>query len=139
MSSCECAYPDEEGAPEIKIVTGAYQIGKTPNSCEDAFFVSERAFGVADGVSGWNDYGFSSSMFSTQLMDNCRTEIETLIREESQNQQRKLQVSKKMRRSYMSMENLLLEEGNANEEEEEQEQEGEQSTKSRSKLQIEPA
>jgi hypothetical protein len=62
---------EEIEGPEIKIVTGAYQIGKTANSCEDAFFITERGFGVADGVSGWNDYGFSSSLFSNQLMQNC--------------------------------------------------------------------
>jgi hypothetical protein len=56
---------EEETGPEIKIVTGCFQLGKTPVSCEDAFFIHERGFGVADGVSGWNDYGFSSSMFST--------------------------------------------------------------------------
>jgi len=49
----------------MKIVTGAYQVGKNPDSCEDAFFISDRGFGVADGVSGWNDYGFSSSAFSS--------------------------------------------------------------------------
>jgi len=50
--------------PEMKIVTGGYQVGKNPDSCEDAYFISDRGFGVADGVSGWNDYGFSSSAFS---------------------------------------------------------------------------
>jgi hypothetical protein len=34
---------------------------------------------VADGVSGWNDYGFSSSMFSNQLMENCKTELEEFL------------------------------------------------------------
>ena len=56
--------PEEEGGPEIRIVTGACKVGKVPHQCEDAFFISDRGFGVADGVSGWNDYGFSSSMFS---------------------------------------------------------------------------
>jgi hypothetical protein len=55
----------EDNTPDIRIVSGAYQIGKHPDSCEDAFFIHERGFGVADGVSGWNDYGFSSSAFST--------------------------------------------------------------------------
>ena len=53
--------------------------GKNPNTCEDAYFITERGFGVADGVSGWNDYGFSSSDFSNSLMRNCHTEIEAFL------------------------------------------------------------
>ena len=62
----------ENNDPEMKIVTGAYSVGKHPDSCEDAYFLTERGFGVADGVSGWNDYGFSSSLFSSQLMQYCK-------------------------------------------------------------------
>mgnify|MGYP000952165806 CR=1 FL=1 len=47
---------------------------------EDAFFISERGFGIADGVSGWNDYGFSSSAFSTEMMKNCKSELEEFDR-----------------------------------------------------------
>jgi hypothetical protein len=50
------------------LVQGAFSIGKTPTTCEDAFFICDRGFGIADGVSGWNDYGFSSSAFSHTLM-----------------------------------------------------------------------
>ena len=46
--------------PELKIISGAYKIGKTEHTCEDAFFIHDRGFGVADGVSGWIEYGFSS-------------------------------------------------------------------------------
>lgn len=67
---------EDDSGPEIKILTGAYKIGKVPTQCEDAYFICDRGFGVSDGVSGWNDYGFSSSAFSNQLMDNCLTEIE---------------------------------------------------------------
>jgi hypothetical protein len=42
------------------LIQGALSIGKEVNQCEDAYFTSERAFGVSDGVSGWNVYGFSS-------------------------------------------------------------------------------
>ncbi len=73
---------EEEGDnndPDIKIVTGGYQIGKNPDSCEDAYFISDRGFGVADGVSGWNDYGFSSSLFASQIMQNCKDEIESYL------------------------------------------------------------
>ena len=42
------------------LIQGAHVQGKLPTQCEDAYFISDRAFGVSDGVSGWNDYGFSS-------------------------------------------------------------------------------
>jgi serine/threonine protein phosphatase PrpC len=64
LETCPLPIVEEEG-PEMSIVTGAFKMGKTPFSCEDAYFIHPRGFGVADGVSGWNDYGFSSSMFST--------------------------------------------------------------------------
>jgi hypothetical protein len=85
MSSCslECACIEDDvvGGPDIKLVTGAFKVGKVPEQCEDAYFLTDRGFGVADGVSGWNDYGFSSSLFSTQLMENCKKEIEEYIEE----------------------------------------------------------
>ena len=60
---------------QLVLVSGACCIGKKQNfpddqvesgkKCEDAFFIlQDRAFGLSDGVSGWNDYGFSSSRFS---------------------------------------------------------------------------
>lgn len=70
---------EEYQGNELQIITGAFKIGKVPEQCEDAYFVTERGFGVADGVSGWNDYGFSSSLFATTLMDNCKTEIESFL------------------------------------------------------------
>lgn len=52
---------DEENKDATFIlVQGANVIGKQPNQCEDSYFISDRGFGVSDGVSGWNDYGFSS-------------------------------------------------------------------------------
>lgn len=63
----------------MKIVSGAYKIGKVPEQCEDALFITDRGFGVADGVSGWNDYGYSSQDFANQLMENCRKELERHI------------------------------------------------------------
>jgi formylmethanofuran:tetrahydromethanopterin formyltransferase len=60
------SFSDEEGGigAEIRLVTAGFKVGKVPETCEDAFFITERGFGVADGVSGWNDYGFSSSAFA---------------------------------------------------------------------------
>ena len=62
--------------PTFGIISGAFSIGKSEFNNEDAYFVSERSFGVADGVSGWADFGFSSSEFSNQLMRNCKIQIE---------------------------------------------------------------
>ena len=103
--------------PDMKIVTGAYQVGKNPDSCEDAFFISDRGFGVADGVSGWNDYGFSSSAFSSQLMQYSKEEIENYLNEEKNRGQQKKAYSKmKKSASYLSMENLDLNDETLNEE-----------------------
>jgi hypothetical protein len=52
---------------KLILVSGGHQIGKINErhpKCEDAYFITENAFGVSDGVSGWNDYGFSSDEFS---------------------------------------------------------------------------
>lgn len=69
---------EKTGPKQFRIVSGAHSVSKAANTtCEDAHFISDRAFGVADGVSGWNDYGFSSSAFSNSLMDNCKSEILT--------------------------------------------------------------
>ena len=62
--------------PTLEIVSGAHTIGKNPETNEDAYYISERSIGVADGVSGWVDFGFSSRAFSNQLMVACRAEIE---------------------------------------------------------------
>lgn len=50
---------DTKNAPFI-LISGAHCVGKQPHQCEDAYFIQDRSFGVSDGVSGWNDYGFSS-------------------------------------------------------------------------------
>jgi serine/threonine protein phosphatase PrpC len=85
-------------------VTAGFKVGKVPETCEDAFFITERGFGVADGVSGWNDYGFSSSAFANQLMDNSKAEIENyLLGIKSPTSSKK-----KLRKtgSFLSMDNL---------------------------------
>jgi hypothetical protein len=80
LATKTCALCDEEDeGPEIKLVSGAFQIGKVEDSCEDAYFITNRGFGIADGVSGWNDYGFSSMAFAHSLMDNSKKEIEHFI------------------------------------------------------------
>jgi len=64
---------------KLVLVSGSHQIGKISErhpKCEDAFFITENAFGLSDGVSGWNDYGFSSDEFSKQLMSNAKLIID---------------------------------------------------------------
>ena len=99
--------------PSLEIVSGAYTIGKTPTANEDAYFISERSIGVADGVSGWVDFGFSSRAFSNQLMVACRAEIENFDSQQAIRIEQK-ELSKKIRirnnKSFMSFE--MLEEDN---------------------------
>ena len=64
---------------KIILISGGDQSGKQNAKhpkCEDAYFISENSFGLSDGVSGWNDYGFSSEEFSNQLMKNAKELLE---------------------------------------------------------------
>jgi prolyl oligopeptidase PreP (S9A serine peptidase family) len=61
---------------QLKIICAGHSKGKTHDNCEDSYFTSERSFGVADGVSGWNDFGFSSKEFADQLMTFSKAEVE---------------------------------------------------------------
>ena len=70
---------NREQDQKIILISGGDQIGKQNKKhpkCEDAFFISENSFGLSDGVSGWNDYGFSSDEFSNQLMRNAKELLE---------------------------------------------------------------
>ena len=70
---------NNEQDQKIILISGGDQIGKVNvkhPKCEDAYFISEGSFGLADGVSGWNDYGFSSDEFSNQLMKNAKELLE---------------------------------------------------------------
>lgn len=87
------------------------------NQCEDAYFISERGFGVSDGVSGWNDYGFSSDQFSLQLMFNSKLIIEKAINSALRNDKDEIRKGMRSRtKSYLSMDNLDIEEGNEEDE-----------------------
>ena len=68
------SHPKHDPGAKLAIVSGAHTIGKSEQN-EDAYFLTERAFGVADGVSGWMDFGFSSEAFSNELMNFCKQEI----------------------------------------------------------------
>ena len=59
---------------KYKFLFAANSIPRRGTKGEDAYFVTERALGVADGVSGWYQYGIDSADFSRQLMKNCEKE-----------------------------------------------------------------
>lgn len=67
--------------------------------------MSERGFGVADGVSGWNDYGFSSHEFANQLMEFSRAELEKFDRMAEEMLDSKLKL-KKSKKSFVNLETL---------------------------------
>ena len=69
-------HTQKQNQDPLAIVSAAFTIGKTEDANEDAYFISDRSFGVADGVSGWVDFGFSSKAFSNALMSNCKAEVE---------------------------------------------------------------
>lgn len=105
---------DEDENSHFILIQAATVQAKMENQCEDAFFITERGFGVSDGVSGWNDYGFSSDQFSLQLMFNCKKLIDKAISNAiKQNRLGNTTKPKKLRRnqkSYLSMDNLDIEE-----------------------------
>lgn len=105
---------DQDSNAQFILIQGAYCQGKAVHQCEDAYFISDRAFGVSDGVSGWNDYGFSSDQFSLQLMSNSKKYIERCIRRalKGKSNGKKHKGSKSAAgglaksRSFLSMDNL---------------------------------
>ena len=79
----------------------------------------DRAFGVSDGVSGWNDYGFSSDQFSLQLMMYAKQVLEKHIKKGAKEGKGGKQARSvtarggmKRNRSLLSMDNLDIEEDN---------------------------
>ena len=86
----------------LKIISGAHSVGKDENN-EDAYFIMERGFGVADGVGAWNEFGFSSAAFSNELMSNCAKEIKMF---ESNSVQKVKSKKRRKNRSFMSMDML---------------------------------
>eukprot|EP01022_Parablepharisma_sp_SALTPOND_P027673 TRINITY_DN672_c0_g1_i1.p3 TRINITY_DN672_c0_g1~~TRINITY_DN672_c0_g1_i1.p3 ORF type:complete len:309 (-),score=30.89 TRINITY_DN672_c0_g1_i1:1844-2770(-) len=59
----------------FKFLFGANSIPRRGSRGEDAYFVTSRALGVADGVSGWCQYGIDCSEFSKELMKGCEKSI----------------------------------------------------------------
>lgn len=64
----------------FRFVYGVKTIPKEGKMGEDAYFVCERALGVADGVSGWAKYGVNSSGFSSQIMNYSLSEIKRQLK-----------------------------------------------------------
>jgi len=47
---------------------------------EDSYFIHDGAFGVADGVGGWNGVkGGNPAEFSRRVMTNCQSELEEIV------------------------------------------------------------
>lgn len=68
------AAPPAPSAPRLTVVGGAAMFphpAKQKMGGEDAFFLGRSAFGVADGVSGWADYGIDPSLYPRALMASC--------------------------------------------------------------------
>lgn len=53
-------------------ISNGYKLSKGKKPCGDAFFSSKLGLGVADGVGGWFQYGIDPSLFSQQLMNECK-------------------------------------------------------------------
>ena len=66
---------------------------------------------MADGVSGWNDFGFSSQAFSNSLMEFCKKEIDEFDSKFSERIQEKNEFKKMRKRgSFMTFDDCLDEE-----------------------------
>eukprot|EP00826_Nyctotherus_ovalis_P038974 TRINITY_DN3700_c0_g1_i8.p1 TRINITY_DN3700_c0_g1~~TRINITY_DN3700_c0_g1_i8.p1 ORF type:complete len:319 (+),score=90.92 TRINITY_DN3700_c0_g1_i8:205-1161(+) len=74
-SSAQPKAEECKGEGDFCFIFGARSIPKDCRIGEDAHFVTSRALGVADGVSGWSKYGISSCEFSKQIMSNCEDEV----------------------------------------------------------------
>lgn len=47
---------------------------------EDAYFVADSIFGIADGVGEWAAFGWSANAFSRDLMEKCKRESVNLTK-----------------------------------------------------------
>ena len=59
--------------PDLSFKSFCISVGKSAELNEDAYFISEKALGVADGIGGvLTDFGVSSKQFSSELMSTCK-------------------------------------------------------------------
>lgn len=68
---CALKVQEEEAADSCWLHSGACMIGKARGACEDAFFHSKEALGVADGVSGmrqFRQHGVDAAAYAQELM-----------------------------------------------------------------------
>eukprot|EP00826_Nyctotherus_ovalis_P014905 TRINITY_DN14196_c0_g5_i2.p1 TRINITY_DN14196_c0_g5~~TRINITY_DN14196_c0_g5_i2.p1 ORF type:complete len:326 (+),score=97.01 TRINITY_DN14196_c0_g5_i2:609-1586(+) len=63
----------------FKFLSAASLIPKKGEKGEDAYFITPRVLGVADGVSGWYQYRIDAAKFSRELMENCNKEALSAI------------------------------------------------------------
>lgn len=64
-----------EEKKEFKFLSAASLVPKKGEKGEDAYFITPRVLGVADGVSGWYQYRIDAAKFSRELMENCNKEV----------------------------------------------------------------
>ncbi len=69
------------GKKPFRFVFGSTAIPRAGSTGEDAHFCNPRSLGVADGVSGWCQYGIDPSAFSQQIMQGCGERCEAAGRE----------------------------------------------------------
>jgi protein phosphatase PTC7 len=75
--------PPRHMIPCARISIGAYSIPKNKGTAgEDAFFISASAhadvIGIADGVSGWAEFGIDSGKYSRWLMESAKEKTSSL-------------------------------------------------------------
>jgi len=81
---------------DLKLHSAAWVIGKDEGTCEDFFFTTERGVGVADGVSGWSQYGLNAGDFSKVLMQECHKSIVHSLRGEDKKHKLRNKMSRSM-------------------------------------------
>ncbi len=74
----------KHSAPKQLCLEGAYSIReKIGKKCEDRCFVSDKAFGLADGVSAWRMQGIDSGLFAEEFLGLCKAIIQDVFTENS--------------------------------------------------------
>ena len=60
-------------APDLSFKSFCISVGKSKDSNEDSYFISDYALGIADGIGGvLTNFGVSSQQFSSELMLSCK-------------------------------------------------------------------
>ena len=74
LKSISTSSVSEESNHDIfKLISSGYLISKSKSKpSEDAFFIHDKAVGVADGVGGWARFGVDWSKFANEIMNRWR-------------------------------------------------------------------